>query len=176
MADAPDVPDVSDPFGRRVALTIAVLAVILSIVSTIGDNAKSDGLLAATHAANSWAYFQAKSIKEHTYDLDRKILEAFSGGDDVNQPRRSRLIQDFGKEVRRYEAEKAEIERTAKSFEAEVERKQVVNDRCDQGAVLLQVGIVLGSVAILVHWRAFWLLSIVLGLAGAAVSASSWFV
>jgi hypothetical protein len=167
MADAPEIPEVNDPFGKRVALTIAVLAVALSLVTTVGDNAKSDALLAATRAANNWAFYQAKSIKEHSFDTDREILEAeIADSGSARSGKRAALAARYGGEVGRYQREKDDIKKKAEELEAEVIANGEVNDRCDLGALLLQVGIVLGSVAILVRWKAFWIASIVVGASG----------
>ena len=75
MGQAPEIPEVEDSFSRKVALSIATIAVILSVVSMKGDNAKGDGLLAATKASSQWAYCKAESIKRsHVRDSKRAAL------------------------------------------------------------------------------------------------------
>lgn len=171
MAEAPEIPEAKDPFERRVALSIAILAVVLAVISMVGDNAKLAGLLASTRAANGWAYYQSKSIKEHTYALQKEALETLA--DVGDEERRARLIEQYGREVARYKKEKDEIRAQAEAHEKEVEAQGLVNDRCDLAGLQLQIAIVLGSVAILVSWRAFWYASLVLGLTGALTAASA---
>ena len=79
MADAVEIPETSDRFGRKVALCIAMMAVVLAFISTKGDNAKGDGLLAATKASGAWSYYQAKSIKEHSYLLQKELVAVLPG-------------------------------------------------------------------------------------------------
>jgi hypothetical protein len=174
MTESPEIPEAKDPFERRVALSIAVLAVILSIVATIGDDAKLEGLLSATRASNSWAYFQAKSIKEHSFLMQGELLEAVNS-QAIDNAKRAELLGKYQKEMKRYGNEKEEIQKKAEDFEKLVELKIKANDRCDMATMLLQIAIVFGSVSILVRWKAFWGLSLLLGLAGILTAATIFF-
>lgn len=162
-----DIPQAKDPFERRVALTIALLGVALAVISTFGDNAKSSALLAATRASNQWAYYQAKSIKEHSYRVEAEALAL------ATDPAAIGLRARFLGEVDRYAQEKDVIRDLAEDQEKIVEHAGAIDDRCDQAALLLQIGIVLGSVAILVHWSVLWFVSIGLGLTALAIGASA---
>lgn len=161
--DPVELPTNFDPFERRVALTIAILGVALALISTIGDNAQSESLLAATRASSQWAYFQSKSIKEHTYRTQADVL-AIS-----REPGAADLQARYVSELERYGREKDEIRASAEAQEAIVAAEGAINDRCDQASLLLQVGIVLGSISILVRWPLLWFVSIGLGLGGAAL-------
>ena len=37
MADAPEIPEANDPFEKRVAVTIALIAIVLSFIQNAGD-------------------------------------------------------------------------------------------------------------------------------------------
>ncbi len=56
-------------FERRVALTTSIFAVILAIASLGGNNATKEMLLSQQRSSDQWAFYQAKSIKEHQHDL-----------------------------------------------------------------------------------------------------------
>ncbi len=168
MPDAPEVPEAKNPFERRVAVTVAILVVFMALFANRNDNAKTEAILATTRAANQWSYFQAKSVKEHTFDIQRRVLER-SGGDGA-------LAADFAREVQRYGSEKDVIRHEAEALEHNVRRDLAINDRCDQAVLILQLATVLCSLAILVHWRLFWFLGILLGLGGVAVGASSFLI
>lgn len=158
---------IKDPFERRVALTIALLGVALALISTIGDNAQSESLLAATRASSQWAYFQSKSIKEHSFRAQADLLSL------SREPAAADMRARYLAEVARYEHEKEEIRASAEAEEKIVVSAGAIDDRCDQAALLLQVGIVLGSIAILVQWRLLWYVSLALGLGGGAIGAAA---
>src|SRR4051812_34094187 len=49
-----------DPFDRRVAMTMAIVAAALACVTMLSHRAHNETLKNTTEAANQWAYFQAK--------------------------------------------------------------------------------------------------------------------
>lgn len=173
--EAPEIPEAEDPFGRRVALTIAVMAVLLSVIDVHGDNAKGDGLLAATKASSQWAYYQAKSIKEHAFELQRDTVLAMAATT-LDPTRGAELRERWDAQLKRYATEKQEIKQQAEAHEAAVELNGRIDDRCDLAGLLEQIAIVMASVAILVKWRAFYVVSVLLGGAGAAVGVSAFFI
>ena len=74
MADTPEIPEGNDPFSKQVAITIALLAVILAVIENKGDNAKTDAILKTSEAANRWGHYQSKSIKQNLHETELEIL------------------------------------------------------------------------------------------------------
>lgn len=173
MAEAPEIPEANTGFERKVALTIAIMAVVLAVISMKGDNAKGDGLLAATKASSQWAYFQAKSIKEHSYEIQKETLTFL--GNDNNQDKLKTLLETYDKKIDKYGKEKDEIKKQAEDFEHEVLEASKINDTCDLGGLLLQIGIVIASIAILVEWSFLWYVGSILGVAGTIIGAAAFF-
>ena len=54
---------------RRVAVYIALLAVLLSICSVGGGNATKDSTRTNIQASDTWAFFQAKNQRQTAYKL-----------------------------------------------------------------------------------------------------------
>src|SRR5438046_3899977 len=63
-------------FSRRVALTTAIYAVVLSIASLGGSNSVKEMLLAQQQSSDQWAFYQAKVIREHQYRGQKRLLGA----------------------------------------------------------------------------------------------------
>jgi uncharacterized protein (DUF3084 family) len=167
MADAPEIPEAADPFEKRVAISIAVLAVVLSLVGNLGDNAKTDAILKTNEASNQWGYFQAKSIKEQIAALRGSLVA------ELGHAQSDDAKEKTDAEALRYEREKEEIKKQAESLQKTAARDSAINDRCDLASLLLQIAIVICSVAILSHWRGFWFAGLALGLAGAVAGATA---
>ena len=174
MADTPEIPEAADPFEKRVAITIAVLAVILSFVGNLGDNAKTDAIIKTNEASNQWGYFQAKGIKGQMAGMQGELLAALGGA----QPdeARTKEIARLNSETARYESEKAEIKKKAEDLQQQAARDSTINDRCDLASLMLQIAVVICSVAILSRWHAFWIAGGALGLAGAIAGATAFFM
>src|ERR671938_1373517 len=56
--------DHGDPSNKRIALLIAVLALVLAFSETLGKSAQTAALAYNIEASNLWAFFQAKTIRQ----------------------------------------------------------------------------------------------------------------
>ncbi len=63
-------------FRTRGAMVIAVLAMLLAIASLGGENATKEMISANIHASDSWAFYQAKNIRQTVNQLAADELEA----------------------------------------------------------------------------------------------------
>ncbi|MEA3211341.1 MAG: hypothetical protein QOE70_4398 [Chthoniobacter sp.] len=174
MAESPEIPEAKDPFERRVALTIAIIAIFLSFVANLGDNAKTDAIIKTNEASNQWGYFQAKGIKEQMSAMHADLVGRMSGA--ITAGANSTEVERLRTEVARYEGEKGEIKAKAELLQVEATHQSSINDRCDQSALLLQIAVVICSVSILAQSHKFWWAGMVLGAAGIAVGATAFFL
>jgi hypothetical protein len=186
MAEAPEIPEANDPFSKQVAITIALLAVVLAVIESKGDNAKTDAIIKTSEAANRWGYYQSKSIKQNLYETELEILSHLKPGvsaagtvDPEATARRQALTASIDKAAataKRYDSEKGDIKKEAEQFEAAADANGKINDRCDHAALALQIAVVICSVAILSRWRLFWYIGLGLGVAGALIGMSAFWL
>ena len=172
MSDPAEIPQTTTPFERRVAVSIAILAAVLAFVSMRGDNAKTDSGLKTTEAANQWALFQAKAIREHTLNVEINILSA------INPSALNVDVADKSKaaardEIARYKTEREAIKKTAEGLAKEATTASAINDRCDLGALFMQIAIVILSAAILSRQNLMFYVGVAMGLGGAVTGLSS---
>jgi hypothetical protein len=166
MADTPELPEARDSFEKMVALTIAVMAIIASVVSNHGDNAKTDAILKTNQATDQWGYFQAKSLKQHMDELTAMVLQAQPGVDAAK-------LEKLHQSAAQYDSDKAEIKTKAEELGKESATLQAINDRCDEASLILQIAIILTSIAILSRWKPLWFTGMALGAVGAAIGVTS---
>ena len=172
MPEAPEIPEANNPFEKRAAVTIAILAVVLAVVGNKGDNAKTDAIIRTNEAANQYAWYQAKSIKSSIAAAEHEMLTllapAQSGAAGI-----ATINAELKARVEKYEKEQPEIQARAEEARKEAEIGSKINDRCDLGSLALQIAIVIASVSILARSQAFWIGSIILGLIGIGIGASA---
>jgi len=161
------------PSLAPVTVTMAILAVLVAAVSLLGHRAHTEELLLQTKATDQWAYYQAKDIRRHTYELFLDEMSVFAL---QNSEQIEKLKEKYTKEVERYRDEQKEIEAEAKAAEDEVKVAQRRGDRFDLGEVMLEAALVICSITLLTRKRIFWGLGLVLGLAGLAVGAAGLFI
>jgi uncharacterized protein DUF4337 len=166
-------PEHIDPSNRKVALIIAVLAVLLAFVETLGRDAQTEGLRANIEAANLWAFFQAKTARVTTLRTAAEAaeLELVNAGTE-GKAAIAKRIDEWRKTAARYDSEpetregRKELSERAKGAEAERDRALVAYHRYEMGSAALQIAIVLAS-AHVITGAAFLLWGCIgLGIAG----------
>lgn len=161
----------SRTFERRVALTTSIFAVMLAIASLGGNNATKEMLLAQQQASDQWTFYQAKSIKEHQTRSRRMEIELalIERGGAMNAETRKKIegfLTQTTEEEKRYQSEKAEIEKEAKTLERERNLYHTKDPYFDFAEVLLQIAIVMASISILSDVPAIFHFSLVLASLG----------
>ena len=167
-----DIPEAKDPFERRVAVCIAIIAAVLAFVSMRGDNAKSDAGLRTTEASNQWSFFQAKAIREHVLNVQISLLGALNPSA-LNSETAGQIKEAAAQEIARYKTERDEIKAKAESLSRQAGIFSAINDRCDLGALFMQIAIVILSAAILSRMNLMFYVGAALGGAGALTGLSS---
>src|SRR5580693_1745010 len=64
-----------------VSLTMAAVAVFVAVVSLLGHRAHTEEVVLQAKASDQWAYYQAKSIREHEDELVGDLSVAVASND-----------------------------------------------------------------------------------------------
>ena len=168
-----------DPFTKRVALATAIYAVILAIASLGGNYATKEMLLAQQQASDQWAFYQAKTIREHLYRAQKLTLEAELAEHRHTMAPESRqqvaaLLAQFAQEERRYATEKTALEHDAKQLERERDLHRTRDPYFAYAEGLFQIAIVLASISILARSRSVFLFSLGLALLGVLLTINGY--
>jgi hypothetical protein len=167
-ADMMDQERAADRFKQRSAVAIAFFAMLLAITGLGGQNATKDALNSNIMASNDWNFFQAKNMRQTAYALAAAEMEgAWLAVPNLPAEARAALesrADAYRKTVARYESEpdtnegKKELVARAKEHEAKRDRALKQDPYFDYAEALLQIAIVLISVAIVsgVAWLAFF--------------------
>jgi hypothetical protein len=163
-------------FTRHVALTTAIYAVILAIASLGGGVAMKEMLLSQQQASDQWSFYQAKVIREHFYRGQKERLELDLLEKETLKPevkkRYEELLKKMTVEEARYNVEKKEIQKEAKHLEHERDVYRGKDPYFEYAEVLLQIAIVMSSIAILAHSRLMFGFSLVSATLGALLAAN----
>jgi len=159
MEEIKELPEAKDPFEKRVALSIAIIAVVLAIFSTLGDHAKTSAIILTNQASDQWAFYQAKSIKEHLIETETKLMKAITKEAEISKEINTGAQKKYSEELK-------EIKQKAEELTEEARHETTITERSDIATLIIQVSIVLCSVAILSHWKRIWYIGIVTSLIG----------
>ena len=153
-----------------VSMTVAVLAVLSAVVGSLETLAsgqalteKNEAVLAQSKASDSWAFYQAKSLKKHIYGI-----AADQGGPKADKYRKTQAENAADEEKIQDEAKALEKERDDLMKKAEVAEGR--HHRLTVAATLLHMGIAIATIAIIAQRRWPWLASLLLGVVGSAIA------
>jgi len=180
MAETPEIPEAKDPFEKRAAVTIAILAVSLAVIGNKGDDAKTEAIIKTNEATNTWAHYQAKSIKGSVVAAEREMLTLLASAQNTDAEAarkiaefRSSVEERLKKKADEYGDDQPKIQKEAEEARNDAKHELAINKRCDHGELALQIGIVIASVSILARSHIFWIASIILGLIGIGIGVSA---
>jgi hypothetical protein len=167
VAELMDRDRETDRFKQRAAIAIAILAMLLAITGLGGQNATKEALNSNILASNYYNFFQAKNMRQTSFTLAGDALElAFANDPALPEPARASLmakVEQYRKTAARYESEpetqEGKKELLARAREQESRRDHALRQDpyFDYAEALLQIAIVLISVAIVaeVTWLSF---------------------
>ncbi len=141
------------------AMVVSVMAMVLAIASLGGSNASKDGTQENILAANIYAFYQAKSVRQTQYKLNIDQLELELAKDPKMSPAAreafDKKLTEYRATVERYESEpktqegKKELLARAKAHEAARDLAGRRDPWFDYAEGLLQIGIVIVSVSMI---------------------------
>lgn len=144
---------------KLIGIYIGILAVLLAIASVGGGNATKDATRANLDATNMWAFFQAKNMRRHVLRTQIDELELkLVAEPQLNEAGKTAIaakIADYRKQdaLLTSDPERQEgldqLWEKAKKLEAERDIALRRDPYFDYGQALLQIAIVLGSIALL---------------------------
>jgi hypothetical protein len=143
--------------NKRIALLIAFLALGLAISETLGKSAQTNALTDNIRASDTWAFFQAKTIRQTTLRTAAQTLALELPIVD-NEPRKvamTKQIDDWQKTVARYESEpetdegRKELMRRAQAAEHDRDLALAKYHQYEYSSAAYQIGIVLASSAVI---------------------------
>ena len=162
-----------DKFRGRTALLIAVMAGLLAITSLGGGNAAEDIMNYNIQASDTWAFYQAKTIRKTNTELAADALETqLMTARDLSPEQRQSLekkLADYKANIARYESEpdkgegRKELSQKAQALTKERDRAMQQDPNFDFAEALFQIAIVLASVSILATSRKIIYVAMVAG-------------
>jgi hypothetical protein len=169
--EAPERPP--GPELLPVSLTLSILAVLVAGVTLLGHRTHTEELLLQARATDQWAFYQAKNIRRHNYEMFSDLLSVVKG---ENPGQVAALREKYKTELERYGKEKEEIQTEAKALEKERDVQRSKADRFDAGEGLLEIALIISSITLLTTRRIFWQVGLLVALAGIVVAATAFWL
>ena len=143
--------------NKKVALLISALALLLAIAETFGKSAQTDALRYYVEASNTWAFFQAKTMRKTTLETaaEQMQIDAELARDPSVKQLLERRVSAWKDRAARYENDpqtgegRQELMAKAKALEARTAHALATYHSFEYGSAALQIAIVLASAYII---------------------------
>jgi hypothetical protein len=138
------------PFDKRVAATMAMIAAALAVVSVAGHIKTTEELLKQQESSDTWAQYQAKSIRRYDSEIARDIFAALD---------RAEQAKRYTDKMEGYAKDNEKIKKDAEAFKKESELSGKQAWWFHLGEIFLEIALVFASLAILtkrplLYWTA----------------------
>lgn len=144
---------------RLIGVYIGVLAVMLAVCGMGGGNASKDATLKNIEASNTWSFFQAKNMRRHVLRTQTEELELWL----LKEPQMPEAgkaaveakIKSYKQQIELLTSDEKgnegldQLFKKGKALEAERDLAMTRDPYFDYGQALLQIAIVLASVALI---------------------------
>ncbi len=173
-----------ESWTKYTSLTIVILAVLSAIAAQWAGKFSgrvlvnlNDSTFHQTKASDQWSFYQAKSIKQNLYEIERDRLKNDAHAD-------PKVMEKIEAKIQKYDKEKADVMAEAKKLEELREKaRDVATTASHQGGEmglsisLFSISIAMGSICLVVKKRWLWYVAIFLGTAATLQAIKAiWFV
>ena len=156
-----------DPSNKKIALLIAVLALVLAFAETLGKSAQTNALSLNIEAANLWSFFQAKTIRQTVVRTAAEQTTMMGNSEEAKKQ-----VEAWRKTAQRYQTEpetgegRDELMARAKQAEKKRDRSMAAYHQFELASAAVQIAIVLASAAIVTGAMALAWIGAGLGVVG----------
>jgi Domain of unknown function (DUF4337) len=162
--------------NKKIALLIALLALGLAFSETLGKSAQTTALTENIKSSDTWAFFQAKTIRQTTLRTAADAMTAVAPGmsSDEVKAAMAKQIDAWKKTAARYESEpetnegRKELMARAQAAERDRDLQLAKYHEYEFASAAYQIGIVLASSSIITGIMALAYVAGVLGIFGVA--------
>ncbi len=183
---------VHNPFDRRVALTMAIVAALLASVTMLSHRAHNGTLQNQiqsndniTERANVFAYYQAKKNRQLLAEglADEFALTADASGSSTTKDKAKQAVLKWTDNARKWKADAKKLEMKGHQLSQEIQKYAEEAHRhhhranfFDLGELGIELALILCSIALLTKGRPFWFAGMVAAGLGVAVAMAGFII
>ena len=158
-------------FNQVIAITVAVVAVFMALCNVKDGNIVQGMQQAQADELDHWNQYQAKSIKQHLYQvqIEQWELEGQLGAQWLSPAACARLdakLAEWKSEIARYDQEKQDLKRQAEDSRKQYDELNFHDDQFDLSEALLGLAITLFAVSSLLRHRALYGVGVLFAIGG----------
>ena len=160
------------------ALSTAIMAVLAALTTLYMGKFSSRAIMSQGQESDQWAYYQAKSIKGHTFEVNLKTLELQYLTQKGMSPQAAaeyrKTMKKYSDELKRYDGEKKEIKDKAEAIAKVKLKAQDMGGNFAYALIFLQIALMLSSIASLTKRHYLWYIALICNLGWLFFFVDAW--
>jgi hypothetical protein len=147
------------------ALSTAIMAVLAALTTLYMGKFSSRAIMAQGLESNEWAYYQAKSIKQHSFEMSKRALDLQYRSQKGLQAEVAtdyeKTLSKYGDEIKRYDSEKKDIKDKAEGISKGKLAAQEMGGNFAYALIFLQIALMLASISSLTKRKYLWYIALI---------------
>jgi hypothetical protein len=170
------------PVHRHIGIMIAIMAGALAFTEMASRNAATDVVRETVEASDTWAFFQAKTIRAAMLRADARALALQTAGrPEVDTAQITKTVADWESTAAREESEpttgegRKELAVKAQAIEKHRDDRDAAKETYEMGSGALELGILLASTSIVTGFIPLAFAGAGIGVVGGILGLCGWF-
>lgn len=147
-----------ESWTKYVSLSVVIIAVIAAVATQWSGKYGGQVSMCQAKASDTWAYYQAKSIKQHLDDATVTQLEA----QPVKTPAVEAQIIKMKATIKRYDQEKADLQAKAEALELQGKIAGLHGGKMSSAVSMFTVAIAIASICMVTKKKPLWYVSMIM--------------
>jgi hypothetical protein len=171
-----------NPTNKRIGIVIAIMAAVLAFTEMAARNADTDVVRETIEASDTWAFFQAKTIRAAMLRADARALQLVTAGrPESDGAQVAKTVSDWESTAAREDSEpstgegRKELAVRAQAIEKNRDRRDAAKETYEFASGALELGILLASSAIVTGLIPLAFVGGAFGAIGAVLGLLGWF-
>lgn len=160
------------------ALSTAIMAVLAALTTLYMGKFSSRAIMSQGQESDQWAYYQAKSIKQHTFEISKNALALQFHSQKGLAPEVAedyrKTLEKYSADIKRYDGEKKEIKDKAESIAKAKHTAQEMGGNFAYALIFLQIALMLASISSLTKRKYLWYIALMCNLGWAFFFLDAW--
>jgi Domain of unknown function (DUF4337) len=160
-----------EAWTKYVSLSVVIIAVIAAVAAQWSGKYGSRSQMSQAQASDQWAYYEAKSIKQHLVESELFALKKTANPADPEVAKELKKTTDA---LARYDQEKADIKAKAEALEKVRDEAGRRGGKMGLAVSIFTVAIATASICTVTKKKPLWFISLLMAAAAAAEMVLAW--
>lgn len=166
MAEGSEIHiDENDPYGKKIGLLAAILAVMLSVFTISAHRAHTETIELQNETNDLWSHYQSKRIREYQTELNQELVTVVA----PPSPEKTKLIDEYTKQNAKYKTDLDEIKNDADTSAARNVTVQKKALHYDFAEGILEISLIMTSLYFISRKKLFPIFGMLFGLIGTVI-------